>query len=192
MVNLYIRYFDREAIVTSINEAMAFLSSIQEIKLETNVAGRIKAFVESNNVYPFRLKVSYSNYVLFLKTEARDIDEFKRIEKERQEMKAEGIPVNNKMMTMADRKRTILDELKAINPGWYEGSILFKRVVLIPGTQKFEYKDTRFTVRCKAESAMHCYERIIDNLKCRREVDTRSQFPSAKSANFSYKFLCQA
>lgn len=185
MINLYIRYFDREAVVSSIDEAMDFLYSINEIKIETNVASRIKTFMDSSNIYPFRLKVSYSNYVLFLKTEAHNLDEFKELEMMRKEQK-------DKPMTMADRKRTILDELKAPNPGWYEGSILFKRVVTIPETGKCEYQDTHFTVRCKAESAMHCYERMIDNIKCRKDVDTRSQFPSAKSQNFTYRFLCEA
>ena len=180
--NLYIRYFDREVVVSTVEEAMDFLYSIKEIKIETNVAARIKSFMDSNNIYPFRLKVSYSNYVLFLKTEAQSIEEFKDIEMMRREQKP---------MTMADRKRTILDELKTPNPGWYEGSIMFKRVITIPSTGKCEYQDTTFTVRCKAESAMHCYERIIDNLKCRKDVDTRSQFPSAKSQNFTYKFLCE-
>lgn len=188
MTNLYIRYFDREAVVSTVDDAMAFLEAINEIKIETNVAGRIKSFIESTNIYPFRLKVSYSNYVLFLKTEAKDLEEFKAIEQMRQEQKEKGIM---KPMSMADRKRSILDELRTPNPGWYEGSLLFKRVVLIPGTQKCEYQDTRFTVKCKAESAMHCYERIIDELKHRNDVDPRSQFPSAKSQNFSYKFLCE-
>ena len=113
-------------------------------------------------------------------TEAQSLEEFKDIEMMRREQKP---------MTMADRKRTILDELRTPNPGWYEGSIMFKRVITIPSTGKCEYQDTTFTVRCKAESAMHCYERMIDNLKCRKDVDTRSQFPSAKSQNFTYKFL---
>ena len=49
--------------------------------------------------------------------------------------------------------------------------------------------DTRFRVRLIAESAMHCYERIIDHLQNRQDVDPRSQFPSAKSNNFEYIFL---
>ncbi|MCR5313675.1 MAG: hypothetical protein K6E54_08590 [Bacteroidaceae bacterium] len=188
MPNLYIRYFDREAVVSSIDEAMYFLESINEIKIETNVAGRIQSFLDSNNTYPFRLKVSYSNYVLFLKTDAVTLDEFKMFEQMRKEQKTDGMPM--RPMTMADRKRSILDELKTIHPGWYEGSLLFKRVVMVPGTGKFEYQDTRFTVRCKADCALECYDRMIDNLKCRKDVDQRSQFPSAKSNNFSYKFLC--
>lgn len=189
MQNLYIRYFDREAVVTSVDEAMDFLCSIREIKIETNVADRISAFLESGNMYPFRLKVSYSNYVLFLKTDANSLDEFREIEEMRRSQK---IDEHSRPMSIAEKKKSIMDELKTINPGWYEGSLLFKRVVMVPETGKFEYQDTRFTVRCLAECALECYERMIDNLKCRRDVDQRSQFPSAKSSNFSYKFLCEA
>lgn len=185
MPNLYIRYFDREVVVSSIDDAMDFLDSIKEIKIETNVADRIMAFMDSKDTFPFRLKVSYSNYILFLKTDAVDLREFREMEMMRKERMD-----NNRSMSMADRKRNILDGLRAINPGWYQGSLLFKRVVLIPGTNKFEYQDTRFTARCKANSAMDCYERIIAHLKGRHEIDPRSQFPSAKSCNFDYKYLC--
>ena len=186
-MNLFIRYFDHEALATNTEEAIAFLETIDEIKIDNSVANRIRAFIDSSNLYPFRLKVSYSNYVLFLKTEANTIEEFKDMEQLRKLQKAEGgVP------SMADRKKTILDTLNEDNPGWYEGSVLFKRVVLIPETNKFQYKDTRFTARVKANSPMDCYNRIIDHLQNRDDIDRRSQFPSAKSANYEYKFLCEA
>lgn len=186
-MNLFIRYFDHEALATNIDEAMDFLDSIEEIKIENNVANRIKTFMESTNLYPFRLKVSYSNYVLFLKTEANTIEEFKEMEQLRKQQKADGI-----VPSLADKKKTILDILNEENPGWYEGTILFKRVVQIPETNKFQYKDTRFTARLKAASPIDCYNRLIDHLQNRQEIDQRSQFPSAKSNNFEYKFLCEA
>ena len=46
MTNLYIRYFDREVVVSTVDEAMDFLYSIKEIKIETNVASRIKTFMD--------------------------------------------------------------------------------------------------------------------------------------------------
>ena len=72
-------------------------------------------------------------------------------------------------------------------PGWYEGEMDFKRVVQVPSTGKFEYRDTKFVARCKANSGMDCYNRIIDHL--RERVDTRSQFPSAKGKNFRFTYL---
>ena len=72
-------------------------------------------------------------------------------------------------------------------PGWYEGSLDFKRVVLIPSTGKHEYRDTHFVADVKANSGMDCYERIVEHLRAR--VDSRSQFPSAKGKNFQFRYL---
>lgn len=71
--------------------------------------------------------------------------------------------------------------------GWYEGSIDFKRVQQVPGTNKFQYRDTHFVARCKAMSGQDCYNRIVDHLMQR--VDSRSQFPSAKGKNFKFQYL---
>lgn len=71
--------------------------------------------------------------------------------------------------------------------GWYEGSIDFKRVQLVPGTGKFQYRDTRFVAQVKATSGLDCYNRIVDHL--RQRVDERSQFPSAKGKNFHFMYL---
>jgi hypothetical protein len=71
--------------------------------------------------------------------------------------------------------------------GWYEGSILFKRVQRVPGTSKFQYRDTTFVARLKAASGMDCYNRIVAHLAER--VDRRSQFPSAKGKNFKFEYL---
>ena len=68
-----------------------------------------------------------------------------------------------------------------------EGSIDFKRVQLVPGTGKFQYRDTHFVARVKASSGQECYDRIVDHLSQR--VDSRSQFPSAKGKNFKFLYL---
>lgn len=182
-MNLYVRYFDHETMAYNMDDVVAFLGSIPEIKVDDSALDRIMAFVESDNVYPFRLKVSYSNYVLFLKTEAKDMEEFKYLERMRKEQRAE------QHMTMAERKRTQMDLLNERHEGWYEASLLFKRVVMNPDNGKCQYVDTVFRVRLKAESAMDCYNRIIGHLQNRQDVDPRSQFPSCKSSNFEYKFL---
>ena len=182
-MNLYVRYFDNEVLATSIEEVLDFLKSINEIHVDDSVIGRIINFAESDGLYPFRLKVSYSNYVLFLKTEAKTLEEFKMLEQERKDQQSEG------KMLMSERKRTILDMLNEPHSGWYDATIYFKRVVQNPDTGKCKYVDTRFRVRLLADSAMHCYNRIIDHLQNRQDVDSRSQFPSAKSSNFEYVFL---
>ena len=65
-MNLYVRYFDHETLATNMDEVVNFLNSINEIKVDDSVVSRIMSFVETEGEYPFRLKVSYSNYVLFL------------------------------------------------------------------------------------------------------------------------------
>jgi hypothetical protein len=74
-------------------------------------------------------------------------------------------------------------------PGWYEGTMCFKRVVRNNATGKFNYIDTTFVARVKAHSPMECYERIIDHLRTRSDVDQRSQYPSVKGKNFRYTYL---
>jgi hypothetical protein len=182
-MNLYVRYFDHEYLAKSVDDAIEFLSSIPEIKLESNAASRITTFLNSSNLYPFRLKVSYSNYVLFLKTEAENLEQFKEEEALRKEQKIDRVS------TMAERKKSIIDALNEENIGWWEAGLTFKRVLIIPETGKCKYVDTPFRVRLKAVSAIDAYNRIVDHLKSRPEVDPRSQFPSAKSEKFEYQFI---
>lgn len=182
-MNLYVRYFDHETLAYNMDDVVAFLSSIKEIKVDENALSRILSFVESDNLFPFRLKVSYSNYVLFLKTEAKDLEEFKYLEKTRKELRPDG------RTTMAERKRTQMEILNEEHIGWYEACMMFKRVVFNPETGKCQYVDTRFRVKLKARSAMDCYNRIVEHLQNRQDIDSRSQFPSAKSTNFEYIFL---
>ncbi len=186
-MNLFIRYFNHEALAHDVNEALNFLRSIGEIKVDGNTANRINDFYRSNNTYPFRLKVSYNNYVLFLKTDAETIDEFHRLEQENKAVRNDGRNMSN-----ADKKRMQMEALSAVRPGWYEGSIVFKRVLVNAVTNKCSYIDTPFVVRCKAESPADCYNRIIDHLKSRTDLDPRCQFPSVRSNNFSYKFVKEA
>ena len=182
-MNLYVRYFDHECLAKSVEEAIDFLHSIEEIKLEGNTASRITTFLNSSNLYPFRLKVSYSNYVLFLKTDADTLEQFKEEEARRKEQKADRVS------SIAERKKTILDALNEEKTGWWDSTLTFKRVITMPETGKCKYIDTRFRVRLRAVSAMDAYNRIIDHLKNRNDIDPRSQFPSAKSEKFEYTFL---
>lgn len=182
-MNLYVRYFDHECLAKTIDEALDFLSTIDEIKLESNTASRISTFLNSSNLYPFRLKVSYSNYVLFLKTEAETLEQFKIEEAMRKEQKFDRVA------TIAERKKSIMEALNEEKIGWWEACLTFKRVLTMPETGKCKYIDTPFRVRLKANSAMDAYNRIVDHLRNRPDVDPRSQFPAAKSQNYEYKFL---
>ncbi len=201
-MNLYARYFSHDVLATNMDEVVSFLSAINEINVDQTAINRIQTFWESNNSYPFRLKVSFSNYVLFLKTEAQTLQEFKILEQQHKAVaKSNGKAGNNQVATnsnrgteapqqpaVSERKRTI-ENLNEPQEGWYEATMYFKRVVQNPITNKCQYKDTRFKVRLKAASVMDCYNRIIDHLHNRQEIDQRSQFPSVKSNNFEYHFL---
>jgi len=182
-MNLYIRYFDSETLAKSINEAMDFLAGLSDVKLDNSVPGRVEGFLKSSNAYPLRLKVSYSNYVLFLKTEAETIEQFHELEQQRKNDKADG------KSSVSDRKRGLLDMFNEAQPGWYEACLTFKRVVQVPDTNKFQYEDTKFRVRCYAESINDCYTQITDHLKSRTDIDQRSQYPSIKSNSFEYRYL---
>ena len=181
-MNLYIRYFENDTLATNLDEVVAFLQTLKEVKIDDSVINKIINFQKSNNLYPFRLKAGYTNYVLFLKTEARTLEEFKEMERIRNAQKAEGTYVH-------ERKKSVMDLLAEEQIGWYDAALTFKRVIQIPETNKFQYKDTRFRAKLKASSPLDCYNRIVNHLRNRQDVDPRSQFPSAKSTNFEYKFL---
>lgn len=181
-MNLYVRYFTQETVATNMDEVAAFLETLHEVTLSDDALNRIKFYFTSKNLYPFRLKVNFTNYVLFLKTEASNLEEFKRMEQLRNEQKDNG-------SYTPEKKKSALEIMSEVNPGWYEASITFKRVVPIHDTNKFQYCDTRFRVRLKADSPIDSYNRIINHLRNRQDVDSRSQFPSAKSANFTCKYI---
>ena len=149
-MNLYLRYFDRETLVSTVDEALDFLRSIDEIEMTPLLEADIREYAESDIYYPKRYKVHPRVYFIIIKT----------------------------------------DRLNELREGWYEGVVDFKRVLLIPATGKFQYRDTQFVARVKASSGMECYERIIDHL--RDKVDERSQFPSAKGKNFKFRYLGKA
>ena len=163
-MNLYIRYFDEECVVSSAEEAFDFLSSLPGITLDEAFVKDLRQYMDSPMPYPKRYKVRPRVYFIVIKTTATTLAESSEKEP------AARFSINDR-------------------PGWYEGEILFKRVVPIPGTTKFQYKDTRFKARCKARNAQECYNRIVEHLRSRQDVDARSQFPSVKGKNFSCSYL---
>ena len=179
-MNLYLRYFDRETLVSTVDEAIDFLRDIEEIGMDPELEADIRDYVASDVFYPKRYKIHPRVYFILIKTEAATLQDVK--EKKAAHTVEDDSPV----------KRAIpaVSRLNEIRPGWYEGSLDFKRVLLIPGTGKFQYRDTQFVARVKAASGQDCYERIVDYLRDR--VDERSQFPSAKGKNFRFTYLGKA
>jgi len=179
-MNLYLRYFDRETLVPTVDEAIDFLSSIDEIEMNPLLEADIREYASSDVFYPKRYKVHPRVYFIIIKTDAATMQDFKDKKAVHPSEPAEQAP----------KTTPALMRLNEINEGWYEGYLDFKRVLLVPGTGKFQYRDTQFAARVKAFSGMECYERIIDYLRDR--VDSRSQFPSPKGKNFKFRFLGKA
>ena len=180
-MNLYLRYFDREKLVYNVEEALEFLHSIPEIVVDMDLESDIRDYVASDVFYPKRYKVRPRVYFIIIKTTAETMLDFKQKKALHPSNHSAG-PIDKR-----DIAATAMTRLTEVHEGWYEGSLDFKRVILIPSTGKHEYRDTQFVARCKANSGQDCYDRIVDYLKDR--VDSRSQFPSAKGKNFRFKYL---
>ena len=182
-MNLYIRYFDDEAVVSSIDDAVKFLNSlnIPDFKTDDDFIADLEEFIASPVTYPKRYKVRTHSYFIVIKTSVSTLEEFK----------ANAAKNLMKDVTEAEsnRKKPKGAVLNDQIPGWYDGELCFKRVIAIPGTNKFQYKDTSFRALVKAGSPMDCYNRIVDHLKNRPEVDPRSQYPSPKGRNFTFTYM---
>ncbi len=163
----------------SADEAIDFLYSIEEIGMDKDLEADIREYAANKVFYPKRYKVRQRVYFIVIKTLAETMEDFKQ-KKALRPNTVSGEAFNDNSYPATTR-------LAEIHEGWYEGTLDFKRVVLIPSTGKFEYRDTRFVARCKASSGQDCYDKIIEHL--RERVDTRSQFPSSKGKNFHFTFL---
>ncbi len=177
-MNLYVRYFDKETLATNVEDAIDFLASIPEIAMDDDLADDIRAYADSDVFYPKRYKVRPRVYFIIIKTEAATMLDFKQ---------KKALRPGPNMASQHDTVAPAIVRLNEEREGWYEGSLDFKRVVMIPSTGKHEYRDTHFVANVKAISGQDCYNRIVEHLRSR--VDGRSQFPSAKGKNFKFKFL---
>ena len=173
-MNLYIRYFDREVLVNQVDDAIDFLASIDEIGMNRELEQDIRDYAASDVMYPKRYKIRPRIYFIIIKTEAATMQDFK----------------DKRAISERQAAKSVTPAVLRLNEecfGWYEGTMDFKRVQMVPGTGKFQYRDTHFVACCKAVSGLDCYNRIVDHLSQR--VDSRSQFPSAKGKNFKFRFL---
>ena len=179
-MNLYLRYFDKETLVHNVDDALDFLGSIQEIGMNPELEADIRDYVASDVYYPKRYKIRPRVYFIIIKTEAATMLDFKQ---------KKALRTNSSTVVGEQREfvPTAVSRLNEEREGWYEGSLDFKRVVMVPGTGKHEYRDTHFVAACKANSGLDCYNRIVEYLKSR--VDSRSQFPSSKGKNFRFTYL---
>lgn len=178
-MNIYARYFDHDILAHNSDELVNFLSSISDIHVTKEMIDDIQEYAQSEIPYPKRYKIRPRVYFILIKTDASTIEEFKSHKNSSNRENHDNNPSNKK-----DQQASAL--MKEA-PGWYKGTINFKRVVQIPETGKFQYQDTTFSALVKAVSGQECYNQIIDHLKRRQDVDKRSQFPSAKGNNFTFE-----
>lgn len=186
-MNLYLRYFDNETLVKSADAAIDFLKSIDEIDIDASLEADLREYAASNVLYPKRYKIRSRVYFIVIKTLANTMQEFK----DHRNRKDDGD--FKELIAPEGKERSVSAAMLKLNeqrPGWYEGVIEFKRVNLEPSTGKFRYLDTPFVANVKATSGMDCYNRIVSHLQER--VDPRSQFPSPKGKNFSFRYLGMA
>ena len=189
-MNIYARYFNQEALLHNYDELMGFLSSIPEIPITQRMEEDVKEYHDSDMPYPKRYKIRPRVYFILIKTNADTMDEFKANHKEEGELSQSG-PTKPEMLAepVYNKKDIKMVQLAEQHTGWYLGTIVFKRVIQISGTTKFRYQDTTFQAYVRATSGQECYNRIIEHLKNRSEVDLRSQFPSARGSNFTFEFV---
>ena len=167
-MNIYARYFDQDTLVYSFDELMDFLSSIPDIRITPELVEDVRNYVESDMPYPKRYKIRPRVYFILIKTTAESLSAFKANRKNPQEQTtSDNEPFNKKEIRIGQ----LMEERK----GWYKGTIIFKRVILIPETQKFQYQDTQFSA--------------LVYLKNRQDIDLRSQFPSSRGQNFRFVFM---
>ena len=168
-MNLYLRYFDKETLVHNVDDALDFLRSIPEIGMNPNLEADVREYVDSEVYYPKRYKIRPRIYFIIIKTTAATMLDFK------QKKALHSAPQNSQAAEKHDLVANAITRLNEQCPGWYEGQLDFKRVVLVPATGKHEYRDTHFVVRCKANSGQDCYDRIVEHLRGR--VDLPLQVP---------------
>ena len=175
-MNLYIRYFDEETLVNSVEEALAFLASLDDVEVDSVIRTELEKFMSSSAMYPKHVKVSNRSFFIAIKTTATTMEEFK----------AKGATQNKTEKTI---QKEVLANYSQPQPGWYTAKVMFERVIQNPETQKSKYADTPFVCKLKAESVQDCYDKVIAHLRGRQEIDARSQYPSIKSPNFEFEYL---
>ena len=206
-MNLYIRYFNDEVVVHDTEQALDFIRGIENFNCTPQFEKDFREYAEGSMPYPKRYKVRARVYFIVIKTTAATLAEFKANGKEAQQAQAQqragqtetsAGQTETSMSAEADPhterkplrpKDQIVMMLNKERPGWYEGTIRFKRVVYIPETGKCDYRDNTFVARVKAVSAQDCYNRMVDYLQSRDDIDPRSQFPSPKGKNFVFNYL---
>src|SRR5574344_778280 len=111
-MNLYLRYFDKETLVTNVDDALDFLHSIPDIGINRDLDADIRDYVASDVFSPKRYKVRPRVYFIIIKTTAGNMQDFK-------EKKAVH-PSIGPSMDRHELTANAMTRLTEENPGWYE------------------------------------------------------------------------
>ena len=76
-MNLYLRYFDKEILVNTVDDAINFLAGIDDIGMNPQLERDIREYVRSDVYYPKRYKIRPRVYFIIIKTEAANMQDFK-------------------------------------------------------------------------------------------------------------------
>ena len=183
-MNIYVRYFDQETVASSFEELINFLSSIPEINVTAELLDNVKAYIDSPLPYPKRYKLRPRVYFILIKTTAKTILEFKN-----NRNKEENEDHTQQTYATPNYKEERLSKLTDVNTGWYKTSLNIKRMVFIHEIQKFQYQDNIIKAYINAESPLECYNRLVEYIGTRNDIDPRTQIPSAKSESFKYHYV---
>lgn len=180
-MNIYVRYFNNEALLHTPEEVVEYLKKLNDFNVTREIESLVYDYYKGNMPYAKRCHVRPGTYFLLIKSMAGTLEEFKAHKK----------PTETPQTAEKKGKEIKAEQLEDVKEGWYRCTIKFKRVVLIPGTEKNHYQDTVFSAYVHGKSAIDCYNRILNHLKNRQDIDPRSQFPSPKGNNYKFEYVSE-
>ena len=110
-MNLYLRYFDREILVSNVDDAIAFLADIDEIGMNPMLEQDIRDYVASDVFYPKRYKIRQRVYFIIIKTEAATMLDFKQ---------KKALRPAGQQQERRDSIQPAVGRLNEERQGWYE------------------------------------------------------------------------
>ena len=115
-MNVYARYYDGEAVVSSFDELIDRLKDfgVPENLFEEGLIEDIYDFINSKNIHPKRFRVSQRQYFILIKTNVETLEEFKANAK-RKDQDSDGAKKADKLGVLQEEK-----------VGWYDTTLNFK------------------------------------------------------------------
>lgn len=175
-MNYYARYFDFEGVLNSPETLVEFIADIPQITMTEELEDSILKFCADKTSHPKHFRLPNKSTFIVIKTNAETLDEFKT-----RGANGGALPVEQK-----ENKPSPLDEIR---PGKYNVSIVFRRAIVNPDTNKCGFVDEKFEVEMLAQSQRQCFEFVTEYLRNHPDIDTRSQYPGIRSSNFNATLL---